>query len=178
MSIVQAAEQEQLLTIPLYLPRGVWKGRTMQESDSHNADSLRSLTAGSAEPTSGLQGSFSHKQVSLLVNNVTSNIWTFPDISWKGKEKQASHFKIRRGVFPSCFTWPTSPWIWKSQQIRALWIWEEKGLGDRERKGWLKTHRQGGREKQGRETEAVSANPFILHVCDTWQDNFSASGYL
>lgn len=65
MSIVQAAEQEQLLTIPLSLPRGVWKGRTTQESDSHNADSLRSLTAGSAEPTSGLQGSFSYKQVSL-----------------------------------------------------------------------------------------------------------------
>lgn len=73
MSTVQVAEQE-LLTISLSLPCGVWKGRTMQESNSDNADSLCSLTAGSAAPTSGLQGSFSYRQVSLLVKNVTSNI--------------------------------------------------------------------------------------------------------
>lgn len=44
--MIQAAEQE-LLTIPLSLACGAWKGRTMQESSSH--------TAGSTELTSDSQ---------------------------------------------------------------------------------------------------------------------------
>lgn len=73
MSILQVAEQELLLTIPLSLPCGAGKGRTMKESDSHTADSLCLLTAGNAKLTSDLQSSFNYRQVPLLLKNVTSN---------------------------------------------------------------------------------------------------------
>lgn len=71
----------------------------MQESNSDNADSLCSLTAGSAAPTSGLQGSFSYRQVSLLVKNVTSNIWTFPDIHEREKKSKFHTLKYEQDFF-------------------------------------------------------------------------------
>lgn len=168
--------QQQLLTIPLSLPCGVWKGRAMQEGSGHTADSLCLFTAGSLWLAGQLQSQAA--SVPLLLKNVTSYMWTFPDISWKGNEKQVLHFKIWTGLFLA------------SDGLTVLEIenhskYEHYRFG--KKRGWRTergrddqkhTGKEVKKSREGRLELSVQTHSFFLHVCDTWQDNFTTSGYL
>lgn len=173
--MLQVAEQE-LLTIPLSLPRGVWKGRAMQEGKGHTVDSLCLFSAGSAKPASDLQDSFNPSRSHFYWR--MSYMWTFPDTLWKGNEKQVSHFKIWTGLFlPSggltvLETENHSKHEHNTFGKKSGWR-TERGRDDQKHTG-----KKAKKSREGRLELSVQTHSFFLHVCDTWQDNSTTSGYL